>query len=256
MAIESSPEGTFRFFLEEFRSPGWMKTELSSGFFGITIGATADEAVESWILACRAHLLLDPESPDDVLPYIAQDRRLMRFSTETAAQHRDRLWRAWDIYLTAGTEEVIESQLFEAGWGPTELLGEYGSDVDYGSDFVYADRGAYVDYRINEPGPRGEPPPYRTQFWLVFNEGFHPITGDPTAWGDFDWGDISEGVWAYEGYSNEFAIDIRGIVKKWKNSEYAFRGFTFIMNALDYGGDVTYGSDVIYGGRFEFPVYF
>ncbi len=252
-----SPEGTFRFYLETVKSAGWMATQYSSGFFGVVFGATADETAESWILACRSQLLLDPQSPDDVLPVIALDRGLPRFSTETAVQHRDRLWNAWEIYLEAGSEEVIEKQAQAAGWGPDVFMGAYGDpDVSYGDpEYFYRDRGVYVDYRQTAKGPRGQPAPYRTQFWLVFNYGFHPVTAGPIPWGDFVWGDTSPGVWGPQGYTRAFARDMTDMVLKWKPSNYAFRGFTFIINSIDYGDpDVDYGDpDILYGGAIEVP---
>lgn len=255
MTEQHSPEGTYRFFLEQFKSPGYMRTPISSGFFGVVFGMTADEAVESWMLACRMPLLLDPQSPDDVLPYIAEDRRLPRYSTETAAQHRQRLWDAWNIYLEAGCEEAIEKQILAAGWGPDVFLGDYKSDVPYKSDYFYKDRGAFVEFRPDATGPRGESPPYRTQFWVVFNEGFHPVTGLPIPWGQFVWGDTSEGVWGPRGYSRTFAKEIIGIIKKWKPSDHVFRGFTFIINNIPYKSDILYKSDVVYKGAIEVPIY-
>jgi hypothetical protein len=90
---------------------------------------------------------------------------------------------------------------------------------------------------------------------VVFNEGFHPITGMPTPWGEFVWGDTGEWVWRPAGYSHEFARTIRAIVRKWKDSRYVFRGFRFMVNNLPWGeesvdwGDVT----VIWGGSIDVP---
>src|SRR5690348_6886634 len=99
---------TFDDWLDQ-RSTTWMRSPLSGGWFGVTLAVTGNQAIESWIVAARMHLLDDPQSPDDVLPVIAQDRKLPRYPLETDDQHRQRLIDAWDIYELAGTEAVIET---------------------------------------------------------------------------------------------------------------------------------------------------
>lgn len=243
------------------RSTTWMLQPLSSAWYGITLEITGNEAVDGWLTAARMHLLDDTESPDDVLPLLAQDRKLPRYPLETAAQHRARLMDAWAIYDIEGTEAVIETQLRGAGYGPTTLIGEYGNpDVAYGDpQFFYGDLGAYVEFRTLEPGPRGESAPYRTQFWVVFNEGFHPVTGPPKPWGTWTWGDTwidVPGVWAPTGLTVDFYRTVMGIVMKWKPSDHVFRGFTFVVSDVPYGDTgVTYGdSTVMYGGSINVDV--
>ncbi len=252
MTTGYAPEGTFRFYLDQFQSAGWMRTQYSSGFFGILFGLVPDEAVESWTLACKMPLLAHRDSPDDVLPYIGQDRHLSRYYLESPAEHRNRLLNAWDLYLDGGTEDAIERELLSAKYGPTVFMGVYGDEtVSYGDpQFFYLDKGAYVEFRYNAPGPRGEPPPYKTQFWVVFNEGFHPVTDEPLPWGSWDWGDLSPGVWGPEGFTQEFSKTIDDIVYKWKSPEYVFRGYTFLISPINYRDvSVTYGDPtVIYQG--------
>jgi hypothetical protein len=235
-----------------------MLEPLSSGWFGVLVGLTGDTAGEAWSLCARMHLLADPESPDDILPIAARDRRLPRYPLESADQHRARLIDAWEIYKGAGSEEVIETQLRAAGYGPTDLLGEWGNpDVDWGDDtFFWGDLGAFVQFRLFELGPRGEPAPYWSQFWVVFNEGFHPVTGMPTPWGDFTWGDIEPWVWRPEGYSLDFARTIIGIIRKWKPSRWVFRGFRFMVNNVPWGLETLDWGDpsVIWGGSIDVPV--
>jgi hypothetical protein len=193
------------------RSTVWMRQPRSSGWFGVTLAVPANEAVEGWLFCCRMHLLDDPESPDDVLPIIALDRKLPRYPHETAAQHRARLIDAWNIYPYAGTEHVIEMQLAAAGYP-----------------------NAVVEFRPSELGPRGEAAPYRTQFWVVFADGYHPVTGPCKPWGTFVWGDKwteVPGVWAPTGLTPDFYRTIMGIVLKWKPSQYVFRGFTFTVGS-------------------------
>ncbi len=249
---------TFSEWLALKRLPRYFTNPKISGFVGVTLGLTADEAAETQILACRMHLLDDPESPDDVLPYLARDRKLPRYPGETAAQHRARLIAAWEIYDETGTEEVIEKQLLAAGYGPDVFIGDFGNpDVAFGDpQYFFADRGAYVDFRPDETGPRGEAPPYRTQFWVVFGEGFHPVVGPPIPWGDFVWGDTSVGVWGPQGYDREFQQTIEGIVRKWKPHDYVFRGFTFVINNIPFGDEsVSFGDEtIIFGGTYSVDV--
>jgi hypothetical protein len=235
-----------------------MKAERAAAFFGVLVGVVADSHQEAATLASRMHLLDDPESPDDALPVVATNRKLERYYLETADQHRARLSDAWEIYAGGGSAEVIETQLRAAGFGPTSLVGEYGNpDIEYGDpDLTYGDLGAFVEFRPWELGPRGEAAPYWSQFWVVFNMGWHPVTGPPTPWGEFVWGDIGEWVWRPAGYSREFSRTIRGILKKWTPCRYVFRGFRFLITNIPYGDEtVEYGDPtIVYGGAIDVPV--
>lgn len=244
--------------LVERRSTSWMSDTLGSAYFGVVFGQVASNLTEQWTLICRHHLLDDPESPDDILPILAKDRKLDRYYLESAALHRQRLIDAWEIYKGGASEETIETQLRAAGFGPTNLLGAYGDPESvYGDDDItYADLGAFIEYRPWELGPRGEAAPYWSQFWIVFNVGWHPVTGPPTPWGEFVWGDTGEWVWRPAGYSRDFSRTIRSIVKKWKPSRWVFRGFRFLFEGAIYGDpDVVYGDPTImYGGAIDVPV--
>lgn len=228
---------TFDDWLDQ-RSTTYMRAPLSGGWFGVLLAVTGNVNQEVWLLASRFHLLDDPASPDDVLPLIAQDRRLPRYPLETADQHRQRLIDAWDIYPLGGTEYVIESQLRAAGFGPTNLIQTWGqAGHTWGqAGYAWADLGAFVEFRPYREGPRGEPPPYRTQFWITFSYGYHPLQYAMIPWGSFEWGDSEDGVWSYVGMTDDFVRTIMGIILKWKPSDHVFRGFRF-----RFGGITTWG---------------
>ena len=261
MTYAFQPPGTFRG-LVELRSPSWLRGDSTSALFQIAFGLTADECAESIGIACRMHLLDDPESPDDILPVIGQDRGLPQYAGETAAAYRQRLIDAWAIYPHSGSSEVIEEQILAAGYGPTTFLGDWGNpDVAWGdSTYFWGDLGAYIEFRPYALGPRGEAAPYATQFWLVFNTGFHPVTGPPAPWGSWTWGDTwltVSGVWAPQGMTADFYRTIIGIVKKWKPSRYVFRGFTFILSNITWGdASITWGDATIpWGGAIDADVH-
>lgn len=216
-----------------------MRAELAAAFFGVNVGVMADSHQEAATLCSRMHLLDDPESPDDILPVIATDRGLERYYLETPAQHRARLLDAWEIYAGGGSEEVINRQLRAAGFGPATDSPAWGEPGIIWGDpgYAWADLGTYIQFRPWANGPRGEPAPYWSQFWVVFKFGYHPVTGPPTPWGQFVWGDTGEWVWRPAGYSRDFSRTIRGIVKKWKPSQWICRGFVFKL-----GLELTWGA--------------
>lgn len=236
MADAFSTVGTFRAYQEMRRSPSWLSAPISRGFFGVLVGRVGDEALEAWTISCRMSLLLDTESPEDVLPIIGQDRRLQRYPLETTLQYRERLFLAWDDYAIGGTEYAIELQLRKAGFGPANTIQTWGqSNITFGQStpvYYWGNLGAYVQYRPDAKGPKGEPAPYRTQFWIVFRHGFHPVEDDMIPWGTFEWGDSEPGVWSYIGYSDDFARTVMSIVYKWKDSTYLFRGFVFKFGGI------------------------
>ncbi len=256
-----APPNTFRA-LVEIRSPDWMSEPAApntAAFMGVTLGATQDLMVEAWILATRMALLDDPESPDDVLPVIGRDRRLPQYHEEVDADYRARLIAAWEIYEEGGTEEVIEKQLTAAGYGPTTTMGPWGGPgANWGeAGHFWNDRGAYVQFRPTALGPRGEAAPYRTQFWVVFQDGFHPVTGLPIPWGDFVWGETHTGVWGPQGYDRDFQQTVEGIVRKWKPHDWVFRGFVFKIGTDPWAiGETLWGDSggVVWGGGIEVNV--
>jgi hypothetical protein len=234
MTTPDPPEGSFRYFLDQFRSAYFMRGERGQYLWQTLVGIPADEAAEAWFLCSRMHLLADAESPDDVLPLLSKDRRLPRYPLETEAQHRARLLGAWSIYELGGTERVIETQIRAAGYGPTAQIDRWAQPgLTWGqSGFTWANVGAFVQFRPQATGPRGEAAPYRTQFWLVFGEGFHPVIDDMIPWGEFEWGDHSDGVWSYIGYTDDLIRTLLGIVYKWKPSDHVFRGFRFRLGGI------------------------
>jgi len=436
-----------------------MRAELAGGFFGVLAGVTADSAHEAMTLSARMHLLDDPESPDDVLPIIAEDRRLARYYLETPEQHRERLGNAWEIYAKGASERALQDEADSAGFGPTNKIGTWGASgvlwggtdyvpivgnlgslagagnllVPYPPDikqgallvvmlaresahdsppagwvlvsqdsitnnqqifariapdpgtlpsdltiavtgagghrarmlvfncgsghwagtvtanftsvvqssgsgnlvpnpyntsgpaltflaytttssvtpqspwtelfddssaglgmqaqltnvgagatmatiasggpswalcsfkllipvqprYAWGDRGVRVEYRPTATGPRGEAAPYWSQYWVVFDSGYHPVFGLPIPWGTFVWGDTYDGVWGPLGYSQDFKRTALGLVKKWKPSRWVFRGFVFKIGGIQTWGQSghTWGeAGGVWGGALEIPV--
>jgi hypothetical protein len=145
--------------------------------------------------------LADPTSPDDVLPLVGTERRMPRYPQELPATYRSRLLGAWDTYGFGGDESVLEAQLAAYGY-PGKVTFFPGRD-----------------------GPFGQPAPYRTQFWITFAVGTHPVTGGGPPWDTFNWDDGS--LWGPVGYSAEFATTLHQIVNKWKPVQWVCRGFIF-----------------------------
>jgi hypothetical protein len=182
--------------------------QLAERFWGVVVGLTGDLFAEAMRLALRMPWLLDPESPDDVLPLIGAERRIRQYPGESAAAYRARLHAAWDTYSAPG-KTAIETELALAGWPGT---------------VVFYDR----------PGPKGEPAPYWSQFWVRFGVGDHPVTGDAPAW---DSGATWDGSTLWDiGAPAAFIATIRAIVSKWKPSRWICRGFEFELGQQNWDG--------------------
>lgn len=254
-----NPDGSFRQYVEK-RLGGRFQGAKIKGYVGIILGLTADEAVEAWSICARMHLLDDPESPDDYLPIAAKDRQLPRYYTESAAQHRARLIDAWDIYKCGGAEQGQVDQYHAAGFTPdndAELWGD--PTVTWGaSGYMWGNRSTSIDTMPFEPGPRGEPAPYPSQYRIVFAAGAIDVT-PAIPWGVFNWGDPGgngSGIWGPTGLTNELLVLLLTIQKKWHPSAWVFRGFRFLSGTTLWGDPtVTWGdSTLAWGGFFDLPI--
>jgi hypothetical protein len=248
-------------------SAGWMLEAVSGPFFGVTVSLTYEQAIESWAIASRQHLIGDPEQPEDVLELVARERRLPRYFVETFEEHQDRLQEAWLAYELGGAREATESQLAKTGSRPDLLIEGWGAanpDILWGDepDAVWGDRTAVIVFNRFASGPRGESPPYYSQYWIRFTAGHHPVTGPPLPFdgAEWTWGDTGPGIWAPLGYSPEYAAMWLAIVKKWRPNGWIFRGFIFDLGLeLEWGEaspDLDWGdeADVVWGGAITVPM--
>lgn len=183
---------------------------LSSGWFGILHGATGDQLAQGMSDAVRMPWLLDPKSPDDVLPMVGNERGIPRYPGESVASYRNRLVGAWGAYTFAGAALSIEEQLAAYGF-PGKII------------FMPA-----------RTGPFGEPAPYWSQFWIDFPTGTHPVTSEGPPWDSFNWDDGSD--WGPVGYTREFANTLHAIVEKWKPAQWICRGFLFEFGTAVWDG--------------------
>lgn len=200
MARQNSPLGTIRRLIED-NSPSWASGDLGSGFFGVLFGLVGDSINTGLALCLRMPWLAESTSPDDVLPLVGSERRMPRYPHESAQSYRARLLGAWDAYGLGGDESAIETQLAAYGY-PGKVVFFPGLD-----------------------GPFGQPAPYRTQFWIRFPNGTHPVTSEGPPWDSFNWDDGSQ--WGPVGYTPEFAATLHSIVNKWKPVQWICRGFIF-----------------------------
>lgn len=206
-------------------SASWMLDAVSQGWWGVLVGLIHDVSAEAWSLVLRMPWLADAESPDDVVPIVAKERRLRRYSLETAAAHRARVLDAWNAYAFAGAGQTILQQLDLAGYP-----------------------GAALRFFTGREGPRQEPGPYWSQFWVYWPIGTHPVTGDAPAVGSFVVGSAQVGV---VGVDPDYFPTVRGIIRKWKPVDWYFRGFVFQISTGLVVGSFVVGSTTVIGGEIE-----
>lgn len=211
---------TFREFFERILPP-WLQEEVSSGFVGVVFALVGDTNAEAAELAVRAPWLLDPSSPDDVLPLIGLERRMPRYPSESAAQYRARLHGAWDAYQFGGDESAILGQLAAAG---------------------------FPGARIYDPGNWGRGPTgYWSQFWVFFPSGTHPVTSQgPSCGSGPTCGDGT--ICGPVGITPEQLRTLRAIVRKWKSTRWIARQLIFEVSGPTCGTGHLCGDGSICGG--------
>lgn len=125
-------------------SPTFLTRDAGPDFIGF-LALMLDLNSELARRAAFAQYLLEPHSPDDVLPEFGADSMLPRYDAETSAQYRARLLDRWTIWAggdnyadCAGTEGSIEAQCLAAGHTVTVIPDPFGShngELNYWSQF-------------------------------------------------------------------------------------------------------------------------
>jgi hypothetical protein len=134
--------------------------------------------------------------PGDMRELVALARNLPQYPGETAEHHQERLARAWLDWQFAGTDACIEGQLEAAGFTGATIV-------------THADR----------IGPRGEPAPYWSQFWVRIPSSSLNLV-DPI-WGRIRWGTFWWGTGALSENDN---ATFWGIIRKFKPVDWFCRG--------------------------------
>src|SRR5690606_27323333 len=155
----------WRDYVRQLSTPRMLRhwAERHYGMIAI-IAETASEGIK---LALFSNWLLEPTSPDDILPKIARERRLPRYPAETPAQHRTRLHQAWTTWVQAGSDQNLVTQFAYAGW-PGALIFD---NVDI--------------YQWETPHDTTQV----SRFWVVLPPGSHSFISDgnwddPGTWND------------------------------------------------------------------------
>lgn len=129
-----------------------MRQPVAEKWHGILFGLLGDLKLEDLSLTARFGLLRDSESPNDVLPKFGSERRLPKYPRESENEYRLRLWGAWEIWASAGSNTCVNGQLTAAKFP-----------------------GAVVHFDPTRAGPHGESPPFKFQFWIRLPQGSHYV---------------------------------------------------------------------------------
>lgn len=171
------------------------------GRFLVSVGLVSDFLSEGMSQGLRSGWVHREDLPADSLEIVGRARGLIQYPGETNQQYQARLARAWTDWTFAGHETSIEGQLAAAGFP-----------------------GATVVYHTTREGPRGEPAPYWSQFWieipLATLEARPGWTASPQ-WGSCVWGYF---WWGTGALSVSDARLIQAIVRKFKANDHYFRG--------------------------------
>jgi hypothetical protein len=138
--------------------------------------------------------------PADILRIIGTDRNLDQYPGVTNAQFQAQLDRAWADWQFAGHDTSIEGQLEAAGF-----------------------TGANIVYFTDRTGPKGEPAPYWSQFWVEIPETSLDLV--PPVWGQMVYGCF---WWGTGALTLDRATLFWAIVNKFKPVDHICRGIELI----------------------------
>lgn len=152
-------------FLAEKLLPEWAKDELSLKLLGPAYGLMADAVADMQLVAATAGLIGNSTSPDDALPYVGRERGgLLAYPGEAPTQYRERLMCAAETFEFAGGDNAVSGQFAAAGYP-----------------------GVTLKAHPNRSGPRGESPPYLSQYWIQVPSAVVPALVAPV-WDSITWG--------------------------------------------------------------------
>jgi len=184
--------------------PGWAKLG-HGGKLMSTLCVVADVCADMMLRASQAGLISSPLSPDDVLGLVGKERGgLFKYPAESFSQFRARLLRAVETWDSAGGDYAILSQLEAAGFP-----------------------GCSIELFPDRTGPRGQPAPYRSQFWVRFPQELGLVTTTGPQWNDFEWNDGT--LWGPGNLSRENYDTIVGIINKFKDAQHVCAGLLFVV---------------------------
>jgi hypothetical protein len=185
-------------------SAPWMLRTWGERFFGL-LGLITDTASEGVKLALLSNWLLEPTSPDDILPKIGRERHLHRYPAETPAQHRTRLHQAWATWVNAGSHVNMITQFELAGW-PGVMI--------FDNAEIYEWESPHDTENIS-------------RFWVIMPPESHTfaadgIWSDPGTWTD-------GGLWDTSNATFEQIQTMRGIIRKFKPVDWRCAGIIAVL---------------------------
>lgn len=199
--------------------------EVSQAFMGV-IASTANFVQEAFRFACRAYNLTDGVGPAlDALDPIAAEQGQVNYPTETTENRITRLAGVWTSAPLRGEESQLINELALAGYPGATLQ--------------------YSFTRPSQPGPRGEPAPWWSQYWVVYENPSFSLDLGPIIGEDL----IIDDTWVISG-PNEHVNVITQIVKTYGPAHWICRTVEFSEGPL-IGDDLVIGPDWVISGTLQ-----
>lgn len=198
--------------LEEWQIPIWSSGYWGVRFAGITAGLLNDTLIEGAASGLAGTWLYDfrptptdesGEQPLGSLALQGEDAMRPQYVGESEASVKERLQNKW-AFWTGDPRAGILEELAAAGVGPAALLvpGDWAAPPD------------------------SQHPDNWSRFWLIFEEGDHPVTGPGTVWGLFVVGETPLGP---EGFTQDYGQRLRTIVKRYKPIQWIPWQYRFLL---------------------------
>lgn len=213
--------------VQEIDPPVIRDGEAGQAFMGV-MAATANYVQEAFRFASRAYNLTDGVGPAlDALDPIAAEQGQVNYPTETTENRITRLSNVWTSAPLRGEESQLITELALAGYP-----------------------GASIQYSFTRPsqlGPRDEPAPWWSQFWVVFENHVFTIDLGPVIGEDLVIGDS----WVIPG-PNEHVNVITRIIQKYSPGHWVCRRVEFSTGASVIGNSLVIGNSWVIGGTLKF----
>ena len=231
------------------RCPTYFKVDYYKNSYEEILGALKDNITDAANNAVMAGFL--GTAPNDALNSLGHNFNLDRCNMMSDTDWREKLKRAWNIWMSSGTPALLIQEIKDLGFPNVYILPQY---IETSPGVFIKTLPGVIDTNnsgtIWAPNSMEEQGNFWSNFWLVIDQP-HGYTGHI-------WGTPSSGIWG-NGVANipykwgsvagdqEMLACIVNLIRKFKPAWTSCRGIVFLLPDAKVWGEPDWGDGTLWG---------